>query len=48
MNLPVEPAETAKRDGKAPESELRLRFPSRLDTAPGARPGIGPEDLARK
>ena len=27
--------------------ELRLRFPSRFDGTPGARPGLDPEDLAR-
>jgi magnesium transporter len=47
MNPPVEPAATSTEDDQAPEHELRLRFPARLDSAPGARPGLGPEDLAR-
>lgn len=28
-------------------SDLRLRFPSRFDGTPGARPGLDPDDLAR-
>ena len=47
MSPPVEPADTTTRDPEGPESELRLRFPARFDPAPGARPGLDPEDLAR-
>ena len=47
MNPPGEPSAAASRDEQPPEAELRLRFPSRLDSTPGARPGLEPEDLAR-
>lgn len=39
MNPPVPP------DSAGPD--LRLKFPSRFDGTPGARPGLDPEDLAR-
>jgi len=47
---PVTP-EAGEGDGERDEARLeetmRLRFPARFDAAPGARPGLGPEDLAR-
>jgi magnesium transporter len=46
MTLPAEPASPTARDEEDPEATLRLRFPARLDPVAGARPGLGPEDLA--
>lgn len=36
-----------ERDEARLEETMRLRLPVRFDAAPGARPGLGPEDLAR-
>lgn len=47
MNPPIAPADPHAKDDPGPELSVRLRFPERLDPAPGARPGLGPEDLAR-
>ena len=44
---PEEPAEAAATGAERLEETLRLRLPARFDPAPGARPGIGLEDLAR-
>jgi magnesium transporter len=46
MTLPAEPIPPTARGEEDPEATLRLRFPARLDPAAGARPGLGPEDLA--
>jgi len=37
----------AERDEARLEETMRLRLPARFDAAPGARPGLAPEDLAR-
>lgn len=36
-----------ERDEARLEETMRLRLPARFDAAPGARPGLAPEDLAR-
>ncbi len=44
---PAGPLDAAPGDERPAEAERRLRFPARHDAAPGARPGLAPEDLAR-